>query len=105
MATAQVSLEISPDCLGYYLPNAFTPNGDGRNDQFRVKTSDEPRSFYMLIFNRFGGKIFETANISSGWNGTIGGSPATPGTYVYMMAITTSAGGVIEKKGTVELIR
>jgi len=90
---------------GYSIPSAFTPNGDGHNDLFRVRTGDVPRSFKMLIFNRFGGKVFESANIDAGWNGNIGNNLASPGTYVYVIAITTSAGGVIERRGTVEVIR
>ena len=104
-ATAQVTLEISSDCSAYYIPNAFTPNGDGKNDEFRVITADVPRSFTLIVFNRFGGKVFESANIGDGWNGSIGGNPASTGTYVYVMQATTSAGAIVKKQGTIILIR
>jgi gliding motility-associated-like protein len=101
-----VVVTVGSDCqVGYYVPNAFSPNGDGNNDIFRVRTGDSPKSFRMLVFNRFGGKVFESSTISEGWNGMVGGSPLSTGTYVYVIAITTSAGGVIEKKGTLELVR
>jgi gliding motility-associated-like protein len=99
VATAQVSLEVGGDCLGYYIPSAFSPNGDGNNDLFRVRTSDVTRSFRMLVFNRFGGKVFESENIGAGWNGAIGGSSVSTGTYVYLIAITTSAGGLLRREG------
>jgi gliding motility-associated-like protein len=72
---------------------------------FRVKTADAPKSFDMILFNRYGGKVFESKDANAGWNGTIGRNPAMPGVYVYVVMITTSAGGVVEKKGTVVLIR
>lgn len=104
-AIAQISLNISPDCLAYYLPNAFTPNGDGKNDEFRVKTGDVPKSFTLMVFNRYGGKVFESSNVTSGWNGTVGGNTAPTGTYIYTLLATTSAGTVVRKQGTVTLVR
>jgi gliding motility-associated-like protein len=118
-ATVQVDLTLSTNCSGpgtgpgtgpglgsgYYIPNAFSPNGDGANDLFRVKTGDVPRSFSMIVFNRYGGKIFESADIGTGWNGAIGGSLAPAGAYVYTVVLTTSAGNMIRKQGTVILVR
>jgi gliding motility-associated-like protein len=105
-AEVDVVVTVGSECqVGYYVPNAFSPNGDGNNDIFRVRTGDSPKSFRMLVFNRFGGKVFESSTISEGWNGMAGGSPLSTGTYVYVIAITTSAGGVIEKKGTLEMVR
>ncbi len=105
--TAQILLKSGSDCLGigYYVPNAFTPNGDGRNDHFRVKSGDNPQLFRMMIFNRYGGKVFESGDIEAGWDGTIGGSLAPTGAYVYTISITASTGAVINKQGTVMLIR
>jgi len=116
-ATAQVDLTASISCSpsgpgsgpglasGYYIPNAFSPNGDGANDLFRVKSGDTPKSFNMTIFNRYGGKIFESSDIDTGWNGAIGGNLAPPGTYVYTVVITTSTGTVIRRQGALILIR
>jgi gliding motility-associated-like protein len=103
--TAQVSLKPSIACLGYKIPDAFTPNGDGHNDLFRVATDDVPQSFHMMIFNRYGGKVFETSDVQAGWNGSMGSSPAMSGAYVYTIVIKTSTGTTIEKKGTVLVIR
>ena len=104
-AAAEITLDISPDCLAYYIPDAFTPNGDGRNDVFHIITADIPKSFTLMVFNRFGGKVFESSNIGNGWNGTIGGNAASTGTYVYVVQATTSAGTIVKKQGTIILIR
>lgn len=108
-ATAQVTLQVGTNCTGgtggYYIPNAFSPNGDGANDLFRVKTGDVPRSFNMTVFNRYGGKIFESADVGTGWDGVIGGNLAPTGTYVYLVVLTTSSGEIIKKQGTVILVR
>src|SRR5205085_10007113 len=88
--TAQISLKPGVTCLGYYIPDAFTPNSDGHNDLFRVRTGDVPQSFRMMIFNRYGEKVFETKDAQTGWNGTLGGNPAMTGAYVYTIVIKTS---------------
>ena len=104
-ATASITLKVSPDCLGYYLPNAFSPNGDGANDVFRVKAGDYPKSFSLLVFNRFGQKVFESANVDNGWNGNIGGNPAPTGAYIFVIVATTSSGTLVKRQGTVMLVR
>jgi len=106
--TAQIELKpvnCQVSNTGYNMPDAFTPNSDGHNDLFRVRTADAPQSFRMMIFNRYGGKVFESRDIQTGWDGTMGGNPAMAGVYVYTIVIKTSAGTTIEKKGTVLLIR
>jgi gliding motility-associated-like protein len=103
--SAKISLKPSIACLGYNIPDAFTPNSDGHNDIFRVVSADVPQSFHMMIFNRYGGKVFETKDIQSGWNGYMGSSPAMTGAYAYVVVIKTSIGTTIEKKGTVLVIR
>ncbi|MVT41518.1 T9SS type B sorting domain-containing protein [Chitinophaga oryziterrae] len=104
-ATAQVDLQVNNNCGDYLLPTAFTPNGDGLNDLFHVVTYNIPKTFSMQVFNRYGGIVFASNDISAGWDGTLKGNPAPDGTYVYVILINTSDGKVINKKGTVLLIR
>lgn len=87
-----------------YFPNSFTPNGDGKNDIFRIP----PGIFFHLemltVYDRFGNKIFKTADITKGWDGTYKGIALSPGTYVYFV----KGAGLKEKiflKGSVLLIR
>ncbi|MFI5153589.1 MAG: gliding motility-associated C-terminal domain-containing protein, partial [Chitinophagales bacterium] len=93
------------------IPNAFTPNGDGKNDRFYVLGGRDVVSILEFsIFDRWGGKVFQSKNVSpndpaSGWNGTYGGETAEPGTYVYFVKILFSNGSQQLFKGTVTLIR
>lgn len=68
-----------------YIPAAFTPNNDGRNDIFKVLGTDLVSQFNMKIFNRYGQVIFETSDKSKGWDGTVKGTPASMGGYVYIV--------------------
>lgn len=67
-----------------YVPNAFTPNGDGVNDFFKAEGVDILlREFTMTIYNRWGDLVFETTNPKQGWDGKHHGKDAPQGTYVY----------------------
>ena len=66
------------------VPNVFTPNGDGKNDIFKVKALSL-ESFQGVILNRWGRKIYEWNDPSEGWDGRIGGKYASPGTYFYVI--------------------
>ncbi len=71
----------------YYVPNAFTPDGDKFNNVFLpVFTSGfDPYDYSLLIFNRWGELLFETSNASVGWDGTYGGQMAQDGVYIYQI--------------------
>lgn len=93
------------------IPNAFTPNGDGRNDIFYLlggPTGSLIEDF--VIFNRWGQRVFQQQNIppgdpGHGWNGRINGAAAPPDTYVYMITLKLSDGSRHPYQGTVILIR
>lgn len=89
----------------YYLPNAFTPNGDGLNDVFRPIPVGIQSTEYFRIFNRFGELMFQTNKWLDGWNGTYKGKKATGGTYVWMIKGIDKNGKVVEMRGTVILIQ
>jgi gliding motility-associated-like protein len=73
----------------FYLPNAFSPDGDGLNDEFKpVEKYDFVKTYQISIFNRWGQLIFETQNISQGWDGTYQGNPVEKGSYVYKIVFT-----------------
>ncbi len=68
----------------FHFPNAFTPDGDGLNDEFKaIGQPDNLASFSMKIFNRWGQMVFESHEVSLGWNGTCDGRKVSNGTYVY----------------------
>ncbi|MGN6439695.1 MAG: T9SS type B sorting domain-containing protein [Agriterribacter sp.] len=68
-------------CVNF--PTAFTPNNDGLNESFRAGAFCPISKFNMVVYDRFGKKVFETSNPSSGWDGRINGKKADAGTYVY----------------------
>ncbi|WP_428654849.1 T9SS type B sorting domain-containing protein [Runella sp.] len=87
-----------------FIPDAFSPNGDGVNDAFAPKGQFVDKS-RMIVYNRWGQVLFETDNAMVGWDGTINGQPAVEGTYVFRVEITDSLGASFVKTGTVLLAR
>lgn len=87
-----------------YFPNSFTPNGDGKNDIFRIS----PGIFFHLemlaVYDRYGKEIFKTADITKGWNGTYKGIALPSGTYIYLVK-GTGLKEEIRLKGSILLIR
>ncbi len=85
--SARDSMSFYPvSCCGtMYVPNAFTPDGDGLNDQFRVMTTAFFKEFQLVIMDRWGNRVFESADIRHGWNGVHINMPADPGVYFYMI--------------------
>lgn len=86
-----------------YIPNSFTPNGDGLNDMFGV-SGEAIQSFSMQIFNRWGDKIFEANNVSQQWDGTFKGTKVPEGAYVYKVFASSITGKKTQKEGTITLI-
>lgn len=89
----------------FYVPNAFTPNGDGKNDRFRCLAVGMESIEYFRVFNRYGQLVFSSPAYEPGWDGTIGGVKQPAGTYVYMVKGKDFTGKVHSKKGTMTLIR
>jgi gliding motility-associated-like protein len=73
------------------IPTALSPNGDGRDDTWEIDNIGVYTANRVLVFNRWGSKVFETSNYGRGneWNGTIGGQPAPVGTYYYVITLGT----------------
>ncbi|MDR0815412.1 MAG: gliding motility-associated C-terminal domain-containing protein, partial [Bacteroidales bacterium] len=89
-----------------FIPDAFTPNGDGMNDIYRPSFSYDPQEFWMIIFDRNGAKVFETKMPSDGWDGRMkNNKPANEGVYGYYIRYKTAKGITFENKGTITLIK
>ncbi len=93
------------DGITYYIPNAFSPNGDGNNDVFRPIPVGIAATEYFRIFNRYGELLFETSQWNKGWDGTFKGKPQAVGNYIWMIKGRGRNGRVIEMKGNVLLVR
>jgi gliding motility-associated-like protein len=89
----------------FYLPNSFTPNGDGLNDIFRPIPVGISSTEYFRIFNRYGELVFQTSQWMTGWDGTFKGKPMSTGAYVWVIKGRDRKGIIVEQKGTVVLIR
>ncbi len=88
------------------MPNAFTPNGDGIDDLFRIPPQVAPNIKSFSVFNRWGQKIFYTENSGTGWDGSFNNEPQPPGTYVWMIQYMDALSNKSETStGTVILIR
>lgn len=93
------------DCrASVFVPNAFTPNGDGKNDVLKVY-SLSVKSLHFMVFNQWGQKIFETTNRDEGWDGTYKGARQPSGVYMYVCSVTLLDGSEVVKKGAVNLVR
>lgn len=90
---------------GYYLPSAFTPNGDGLNDIVRPYLIGMKSLKSFSIFNRWGSLIFYSTKEGEGWDGKSKGVTQDPGVYVWMLEFYTTDNKLITEKGTITLIR
>ena len=102
--TTNVVEQKCEDCAPY-LPNAFTPNGDGLNDVFKATLFCNISEFNLQIFDRWGERVFESHNSVSGWDGTYLGSKMMTGVYVFLLKYKTSSHVSKTTTGTVALIR
>ncbi len=91
------------DCP-FFIPNAFTPNNDGKNDYFGVLNSFSLLNFSMKIYNRYGQVIFSTNNISDKWDGKYKGKTMPVGTYPWSVVYVNIQGYTKWMKGTVLIL-
>jgi gliding motility-associated-like protein len=99
--TVKINVNNGPD---FYMPNAFSPNGNGNNDVLLlfgsgIKTVD------MKIFNRWGEKVFDSNNQWTGWDGTYKGALQPPGVYTFVVVAEYLNGKKKQKNGSITLIR
>ena len=87
-----------------YVPNAFSPNGDGKNDILLCQ-SRMTDDIVFMVYNRWGQKVFETTNLAQGWDGTYKGVPEPEGVFIYYIQATCWNKTTFEKKGNVTLVR
>lgn len=102
--TALVKIKVVYDTRSG-MANAFTPNGDGLNDVFKIQNLRFDKLTEFRVFNRWGRQVFETNVPSKGWDGTINGKPAEADVYYYLIKLTLPDGTPKVLKGNVTLIR
>ena len=87
-----------------FVPNTFTPNGDGKNDILYVR-SISVKELYFAVYDRWGEMVFETTDINKGWDGIYKGKLANPDVYGWYLKVKCYNGDEMDKKGDVSLIR
>ncbi len=100
--TASSELYIYDEFM-FEIPNIFTPNGDGINDAFKIRACGV-YDFKMLIYNRYGKKVFTTTSLLEGWNGYINEHKASPGVYYYQIVIRDLNGDIKNYEGSLSLL-
>ena len=87
------------------MPNAFTPNNDGRNDLFKPSLFGVVKQYDFAVYNRYGKIVFETKDLSKGWDGSIQGMPQNPGVFIWKCVYQIENQLLTTESGTVLLIR
>ena len=88
-----------------FVPSAFTPNSDGKNDVFRPIAVGISKIEYFRVYNRWGQLVFSTTTNEAGWDGKISGKEQATGTFVWVVKAVDYTGKAVFAKGTVTLIR
>lgn len=106
-ATDRLSIRVIEDCAGkmVFVPNTFTPNGDGQNDELKVYGPGISSVKQFRVFNRWGQMIFDSNDPNIGWNGTFNGAELNPGVYMYYVDVECINGERTVKKGDVTLLK
>ena len=87
---------------GIFVPTAFTPNQDGKNDSWTISDLDPLLHAKVNVYNRYGQLVYQATGMQVDWNGTLQGIPQPSGTYVYLIHFMD---GTPDMKGTLQLIR
>lgn len=97
---------ITVACGDFKVPNAFSPNSDGHNDLLTLHGwASCVSDFSIIIFDRWGEKVFETTNPANAWDGSYKGSSMSPGVFVYYLNAKANTGENLTRKGNISLIK
>ncbi|MBX7225933.1 MAG: gliding motility-associated C-terminal domain-containing protein [Chitinophagales bacterium] len=100
-----IYIRLNNDCKedNVFIPSAFSPNGDGMNDVLRIKTRFTLDEMTLIIFDRYGNKVFETTDQNIGWDGIYKGNKVPQDSYAYFLKAKCD-GNMIERKGNITII-
>ena len=93
------------NCIPIGIPNAFTPNNDGKNDYFRPGINIEIKDYHLQIFNRIGQLIFQSKDYGGGWNGRFKNQLQSSDNYIYQISFRNATGKQFTYSGNILLIR
>ena len=92
-------------CNDVFIPNAFTPNNDGKNDLFNIKLPSSFKNVSLQVFGRWGNQVCQAKGNNSSWDGSYRGAQQPVGIYIYTLSFTDPSGLQKNLKGTLTLIR
>lgn len=100
-----ITVKVYKTNADIFMPNAFSPNGDGKNDVIRPILIGIKQLVFFRVYNRWGQLVFSTTQAGKGWDGTINGSQQSTENFVYMVQAIDYMGKVISKRGNIVLVR
>lgn len=105
--TGKDTIIVSPkDCLtGFYIPTAFTPNGDGKNDLFKPIIGGVVKQYRFSIYNRWGELVFQTSELTKGWDGLFKNQLSANNVFVWQCSYQIEGEKVKIERGTVAVIK
>lgn len=102
-ASDEATITVAPYCVKPM--EAFTPNGDGINDQWLVTTGNCLRQAKVEVFNRYGARVYQNNDYKNNWSGQFDGKPLPDGTYYYLISYQLITGKMVQMKGHVTILR
>lgn len=104
--SACMTVYVKEPCGSFYLPNAFSPNGDLENDGYKAHIRAEcVKDFHMSIYDRWGERVFQTSDVLEAWDGTWRGTVSNPAVYAVVCDVTFTDGTKLHKELNVSLVR
>lgn len=102
-ASDDITITVLPYCIKPM--QAFTPNGDGMNDVWKITDGNCITAAKAQVYDRYGAKVFEAGDYKNNWNGSVNGRPLPDGTYYYVLTYTLINGKSVYLKGNVTILR
>lgn len=101
--TSAINITVLPFVLE--VPGVFTPNADGYTDRWIIRNIQLAKQHKVIVFNRWGNKLFESSNYQNNWDGTHNGIPVPDGAYYYVVEVFTANERRMIKKGSLTILR
>jgi len=104
ISTDSMTVYVDLKCYEPFVPSAFSPNGDGKNDMLYVR-SNCLQNFVFKVFDRWGEKVFESTTLNFGWDGSFRGSPVNAGVFIWTLEGFLSNGKEVKQHGSTTVIK